>query len=116
MNKLFLGIGAVIVLVVLFAFASAGAKIAYADDASPVMYFYQDSCSHCIAMKPILNELAAEGYRVKMMDVARNTNLWQTYKIEGTPTWVAANGERIVGEQSKEALRQWFDSHGAKIA
>ncbi len=116
MNKLLLVIGAIIVVVAAFAFTSATAKPTYTDDRSPVMYFYQATCSHCIAMKPILTELAAEGYRVKFMDVGKDTSLWQKYNIEGTPTWIAANNDRIVGRQSKEALRAWFDSHGAKIA
>ena len=116
MNKLLLAAGAIIVLVLAFAFASSNTKPAYADDRSPVMYFYQDTCSHCIAMKPIMTDLAAEGYRVKMMNAGKDASLWRTYNIEGTPTWVAANGDRIVGEQSKDALRLWYDAHGAKIA
>jgi thiol-disulfide isomerase/thioredoxin len=116
MNKLLIVIGAIVVVVLAFALTSTGAKTPYADDKSPVMYFYSETCSHCIAMKPILAELAAEGYRVKMMNAGADASLWQTYSITGTPTWLAANNERIVGEQSKEALRAWFDAHGAKIA
>lgn len=110
-------IAVVVIGVGLFLLAnSARASTSFADDASPVMYFYQESCVHCQAMKPILNELAGEGYRVKIMDVGTHAEYWTQYNISGTPTWVAANGDRLVGEQGKDGLRAWLDKHNARIA
>ena len=88
----------------------------FADDQSPVMYFYQDSCIHCKAMKPILDELGQQGYRVKLMNAEKNPQYWTQYNVTGTPMWVAQNGDRLEGEQSKADLQAWFDAHGAKIA
>ncbi len=88
----------------------------FGDDKSPVMYFYQDDCPHCIAMKPALEDLGNKGYRVKLMDAQTNPDYWATYNITGTPTWVAANGDRLESEQSETTLQAWFDAHGAKIA
>ncbi len=87
----------------------------YEDAFSPVMYFYSDTCSHCQAMKPILSNLAAKGFRLKPMDVRANPSYWQTYSVQGTPTWVASNGDRLVGEQGESYLEFWLESHGAKI-
>ncbi len=87
----------------------------YEDNASPVMFFYSDVCPHCAAMKPILTKLSDQGYRVKPMDVQANKDYWNTYSIDGTPTWIAANGDRLVGEQSEYGLQTWLEAHGAKI-
>jgi thiol-disulfide isomerase/thioredoxin len=87
----------------------------YADDASPVMYFYGESCEFCQQQKPILRELANEGYRVKMMNVEGNSEYWAQYEISGTPTFLAGNGDRQVGLTQKDALRAWLQAHGAKI-
>ncbi len=108
----------VVVLVVLIGvsayFANSNSE-PYFDAASPVKYFYSPQCTHCIAMKPILRELAAEGYRVAPYDVLANTGYWTQYNINGTPTWLAANGDALVGEQTKDALGAFLASHGAKL-
>ncbi|MFA6049335.1 MAG: thioredoxin family protein [Candidatus Micrarchaeia archaeon] len=87
----------------------------YEDAASPVMYFYSDSCSHCLAMRPVLTKLSDRGFRIKPMDVKANPAYWDTYAIEGTPTWIAANGDRISGQQSEYVMETWLEAHGAKI-
>ncbi len=94
---------------------SGGAKT-YADGNSPVMYFYSDQCSHCRAQIPVLEELAKEGYRVKIMDVLAHPEYWEQYGVSGTPTFLAANGDKQVGFTQKEELRAWFEAHNARIA
>lgn len=88
---------------------------AFASDASPVMYFYSDNCQFCLKQKPILEELAKDGYRVKLMDVRTNPNYWQKYQVTGTPTFLAKDGERLSGLQDKETLRAFLDQSGAKL-
>ncbi|MEM4254744.1 MAG: thioredoxin family protein [Candidatus Norongarragalinales archaeon] len=101
----------------LFFFASAGAGVkGYVDENSPVMYFYSAQCTHCQAQAPILEELSKEGYRVRLMDVLVNPEYWKQYDVSGTPTFLAANGDRQVGFTQKEALRAWLEAHGARIA
>lgn len=108
---------AVLVIVILGAslLLAGGSGEPYFDKASPVKYFYSEQCSHCLAMKPILRELAAEGYRVAPFDVLTNQAYWTQYNIQGTPTWEGPTGERLVGEQSKESLRAFLARNGAKI-
>jgi len=45
------------------------------------------------------------------MNVGENPDLWKQYNIEGTPTFIAANGERLVSFQKKDALKSWLDQH-----
>jgi len=99
----------------LLASGGSGAKT-YVDDNSPVMYFYSAQCSHCRAQTPILEELAKEGYRVKLMDVLAHPEYWEQYGVSGTPTFLAANGDKQVGFTQKEELRAWFEAHDARIA
>jgi thiol-disulfide isomerase/thioredoxin len=91
----------------------AAASTAFAEEAN-VLYFYSDACHFCQLQKPILNELAQEGYRVRPMDVVGNPRFWTQYNIEGTPTFIAENGDRLVGLQEKDDLRQFLDAHGGK--
>lgn len=87
-----------------------------------VMYFYQPKCHYCLLQSPILSELAQEGYRVKSMDATTNADFWaqlsngqdnpkSVYKIKGTPSFIADNGDRLEGMQQKEALKAFLDSH-----
>ncbi|MBI5225736.1 thioredoxin family protein [Candidatus Micrarchaeota archaeon] len=112
---LFVGI-IVVVIVGALAFGAFSSTLPYASDLSPVMYFYSDDCVHCQRMKPILSALGDSGYRVKMMNVQKNPQYWSKYNVSGTPTWIAANGDALSGEQSQNDLKAWFDAHGAKIA
>ena len=114
--KLWHIITAIVLVIVIGGFAlssSSGSQVPYFDASSPVKYYYSDSCSHCIAMKPILTKLAGEGYRVNPQNVDKNQRLWND--ISGTPTWIATNGEKLSGQQNEQVLKAWFDAHGAKI-
>ncbi|MDO8427873.1 MAG: thioredoxin family protein [Candidatus Diapherotrites archaeon] len=114
MSKLFLASIGILLLVILAGCTAEVPK--FVDSASPVMYFQSPKCHFCIQQKPILLELADEGFRLKDMDVLANPGYWQAYNISGTPTFLADNGDRLVGLQSKDKLRDWLETHGAKIA
>jgi len=83
----------------------------YFSEDAKVMFFYSDLCSWCKKEKEILKELVTEGYKVKPMDVAKDTGLWQQYNIEGTPTFIAPDGTRLVGYQDKEKLKAFLDKY-----
>lgn len=106
-----------VVLIAAFAFVST-AKPAknFGDDASPVMYFYSETCEFCKKQMPILQDLSKEGFRVKLMDVGAHSEYWQQYSITGTPTFLAPNGDRHVGLTGIDELRTWLSAHNAKIA
>ncbi len=77
-----------------------------------VMYFYSDFCHWCQKEKDeVLSKLGPEGYQVKPMNVGEKPDLGQQYNISGTPTFIAANGERLVGFQTIDQLKPWLDQH-----
>ncbi len=115
-EKIVAGVALLVVALVAFGYyASQSGTEPYFDDASPVMYFHSATCQFCIQQKPILAELAAKGYRVKSMDVGKNPGYWRQYGVEGTPTFLAANGDRKVGLTQIGELEPWLEAHGAKI-
>jgi len=83
----------------------------YFSNDAKVMYFYQPTCHYCIQQSPILKELATEGYRVKPMDAGTDQTLWQKYNVSGTPTFIGADGEKLVGLQTKETLKAILDKN-----
>lgn len=94
--------------------ASASTK-AYFDDASPVMYFWSPLCGWCQKEELILSAIEKDGFRVKSMNVYEDKTLYDKYSIEGTPTFIAKNGERLVGYQDEVTLRTWLEKQGAKL-
>ena len=89
----------------------AGATATYFAPDAKVMYFYSDYCHWCQQEKEVLAELSNDGYKVKPMNVGENPDLWKDYNIEGTPTFVAANGDRLVGFKEKDILKKFLDDH-----
>ena len=109
-------VAAVVFILALYVLASGSAgKKAYADAKSPVMYFYSENCHFCAQQAPILEELAGEGYRVKLMDVGAHPEYWTQYNINGTPSLIAANGDVQVGLTQIAELRAWLEKHNARI-
>jgi len=88
---------------------------AYYDDNAPVMEFYQDTCSWCIKQQTVLAQLAAEGYKVKSMNIGanhpENQSWWKDYNVSGTPVFIAKNGDRAEGYQTYEKLKAFLDAH-----
>lgn len=79
------------------------------------VYFYQTSCTHCMKVSPIVVPLAKElGVDMKVLDLQTDQNGWDAFHIEGTPTIVrykeGKEVSRIVGEQSEDAFKKWFES------
>ena len=83
----------------------------YFSENAKVMFFFSDFCGWCQKEKGVLEELAKEGYKVKPMNIGENSSLAEKYQIEGTPTFIAANGERLVGYREKAELKKWLDQH-----
>jgi thioredoxin 1 len=78
---------------------------------SGLVDFYLPTCSHCLAMAPVVSSIANEfsGQAiVGQVDVSVEATLSATYQIQYVPTFVFfKNGretERIVGETTRERL------------
>jgi thioredoxin-like negative regulator of GroEL len=116
MKPLSIALAVAIAVAVFFAYSSFQQPPAYFDDASPVLYFYRDDCSHCIDQKAVLGALANEGFRVAPAKYPDNRGVFQKYGVEGTPTFVApASGAKLAGYQSIGPLRQFLQENGARI-
>ena len=84
----------------------------YFDDSANVMYFYSPNCSFCIKEKPILADLAKEGYRVKPIDIQANPGFAIQYDVKGTPYFISQkDGAKLNGFQEKEPLKKFLEEH-----
>jgi len=83
----------------------------YFDNNASVMEFYQPNCGWCQKESPILENLAKQGYKVKPMNAAADQTLWQKYNVSGTPTFIAANGDKLEGYQTEDQLKKFLDAH-----
>ena len=72
-------------------------------------YFTATWCGPCKAFKPVMNEVAGEGYSIQFIDVDENQSLASQYGVRSVPTTVIEeNGvevDRFVGALSKEAVK-----------
>ena len=69
-------------------------------------YFTATWCGPCKAFKPVMNEVAGEGYSIQFIDVDENQSLASQYGVRSVPTTVIEeNGvevDRFVGAQLKQ--------------
>lgn len=78
------------------------------------VYFYQTDCIYCKATSPIVIPLAEEmNVDLKQLNLQEETEGWEKFDIEGTPTIVHfKNGQevdRIFGQKTKEEFQEWFE-------
>jgi|TARA_R110000744_G_scaffold299655_1_gene409052 thioredoxin-like negative regulator of GroEL len=75
-----------------------------------VKYFTATWCGPCKTFKPIMNEIASEGYSVQFIDIDQNQTLTSQHNILSVPTTVIEeNGvevDRFVGALPKQSVIQ----------
>ena len=75
-------------------------------------YFSATWCGPCKTFKPIMKELASEGYNIEFIDGDENPNEAMKYNIRSVPTTIILEGEsfsyhetnRIIGVRSKQEM------------
>lgn len=70
--------------------------------------FWAAYCAPCRNLKPILNEVAKEGFKVVTVDITEEEELTQHFGVESLPTLVVFKdgkaGNRVTGLRSKNEL------------
>ena len=71
-------------------------------------YFSAVWCGPCKAFKPVMNEIASEGYSIEFIDVDQEQNKATKYGVRSVPTVVIEeNGievDRFVGSIPKQMI------------
>jgi thiol-disulfide isomerase/thioredoxin len=92
--------------------AGAATNQSYFAEDAKVAYYYSDFCHWCQKEKDeVLAPLGNEGYKVKSMNIGEKPELATQANVTGTPTFIASNGDRLVGFQTKDVLKKWLDEH-----
>ena len=71
-------------------------------------YFSATWCGPCKAFKPVMNEIASEGYSVQFIDIDQSSALAESYNVRSVPTVVIEeNGsevDRFIGSIPKQMV------------
>ena len=71
-------------------------------------YFGATWCGPCKAFKPVMQEIASDGYFIEFIDVDKEENKAQNYGIRSVPTVVIEQGgqevSRFTGALSKKLV------------
>ena len=71
-------------------------------------YFSATWCGPCKTFKPIMNEIAGEGYSVQIIDIDQQQDLAAKHNVRSVPTTIIEeNGmevDRIIGSVSKQQV------------
>ena len=91
----------------------------WAEDGPVIVDFFADYCGPCRQMKPMLEQINASGYKVVTVDIAKEQELAQHFKISMLPTMVVFNGKeevtRFVGVQPQRVLMEAVDKARASL-
>jgi|TARA_Y100000310_G_scaffold279701_1_gene298973 thioredoxin 1 len=73
-------------------------------------YFSATWCGPCKVFKPVMTEIASEGYTVEFIDVDNDKNKAQLYNVRSVPTVVIEeNGievDRFIGALPKKMIME----------
>ena len=71
-------------------------------------YFSATWCGPCKSFKPVMNEIASEGYSVQFIDIDQSSAIAEQYNVRSVPTVVIEeNGsevDRFVGAIPKQIV------------
>ena len=73
-----------------------------------IKYFSATWCGPCRTFKPVMNEIANEGYSVQFIDIDQSSNMATQYSVMSVPTVIIEeNGievDRFVGSIPKQQV------------
>lgn len=81
--------------------------------------FGSATCGPCREMRPVVQRIAAAGYDVRHIDIARDTALAAQFKVDQVPTFIAiVDGReyaRMIGTGSFEQLQEILTPRGENV-
>ena len=73
-----------------------------------IKYFSATWCGPCKSFKPVMNEIASEGYSVQFIDIDQSPNMATQFSVMSVPTVIIEeNGievDRFVGSIPKQQV------------
>ena len=73
-----------------------------------IKYFSATWCGPCKSFKPVMNEIASEGYSVQFIDIDQSPNMATQFSVMSVPTVIIEeNGievDRFVGSIPKQMI------------
>ena len=73
-----------------------------------IKYFSATWCGPCQTFKPVMNEIASEGYSVQFIDIDKSSTIAEQYNVRSVPTVVIEeNGsevDRFIGSIPKQMV------------
>ena len=73
-----------------------------------IKYYSATWCGPCKSFKPVINEIASEGYSVQFIDIDQSPNTATQYNVMSVPTVIIEeNGvevDRFVGSMPKQMI------------
>ena len=73
-----------------------------------IKYFSATWCGPCQTFKPVMNEIASEGYSVQFIDIDQSPSIAQHYKVMSVPTVIIEDSgievDRFVGSIPKQQV------------
>ncbi len=81
--------------------------------------FSSATCAPCQEMRPVVQRIAAAGYDVRHIDIARDTALAAQFKVDQVPTFITlVDGHeyaRMIGSGTFEQLQEILTPRGAAV-
>ena len=73
-----------------------------------IKYFSATWCGPCKSFKPVMNEIASEGYSVQFIDIDQSPNMATQFSVMSVPTVIIEeNGievDRFIGSIPKQTV------------
>ena len=75
------------------------------------LFFTSDGCSGCMKMKPVMEKLYDEGYKIKFIDFNRNRRFCVSHRVTSVPTLILKTNDgvevkRWVGRVRPEEIKK----------
>ncbi len=82
-----------------------------------LVLFGAERCRHCMALHPVIEKVLesdlAKSIKAKYVDVDKNPEITEKYKVQGIPVIITTDGEkelsRKAGEKSYDELYSWLE-------